>query len=730
MTWLSSLRADSLTRTAMLCAALMMAHQVAGKATRDALFLTAFPIRDLPRMVIAAAVLSLILGFLFSRILGRYGPRRVIPAAFALSSLLQFVAWSLITTAPRFVAVAMYLHIVAFSAVLLSGFWSLASEVFDPTTAKHRFGRITGAGTAGGILGGLLAERVAFLFGQNNALLLLAACHALAACGMLLLRAEPGAVHHSEQPPVPAAEVFRRAPYLRNLAFLVLLGTASTAILDYLFKSGATDTFGKGAPLLRFFALYYASTSVLTLLSQTLLTRPALVHLGLGKTVATLPAVVGLGGLTALTFPVFPTFALTRALENILRGSLFRSGYELFYTPVPAAEKRSAKTLIDVGCDRMGDAVGAGVVQSFLFLAPQLVRSEILGVTVVFAAAAVWIALRLDHAYSFNIERGLLNRAEELDFTSIEDSIMMSAVLQTREYASVAKLPPPRPAPPPAPHHVGDEVSERLHALRSGDHAAVSAELSRMPPVDRLLAAQVIRLLAWNEVTAKAREILVSAHEAITGQLIDFLLDQEEDFAVRRRIPRVLAYCPTQRALNGLVEGLNDPRFEVRFHCGRALDALHLRNPDLAYPAEAIFAVVERELSVSRNIWESRRLLDAREPTDAYSYLDDHLKERADQSLEYIFSLLATIVPRDPLKVAFRALHTDDRLLRGLAREYLESALPGSLREKLWAVVDAGPPPSVKTSPEEVLKRLLGSSESLIMKIQEQRPPPSPPQQA
>jgi len=32
-----------------------------------------------------------------------------------------------------------------------------------------------------------------------------------------------------------------------------------------------------------------------------------------------------------------------------LSRSLFRSGYELFYTPIPASEKRAAKSLIDVG---------------------------------------------------------------------------------------------------------------------------------------------------------------------------------------------------------------------------------------------------------------------------------------------------------------------------------------------------------------------------------------------
>ena len=47
----------------MVCAALAMAHQVASKATRDALFLSAFPSSDLPRIVIAGAGASLALGY-------------------------------------------------------------------------------------------------------------------------------------------------------------------------------------------------------------------------------------------------------------------------------------------------------------------------------------------------------------------------------------------------------------------------------------------------------------------------------------------------------------------------------------------------------------------------------------------------------------------------------------------------------------------------------------------
>ena len=54
----------------------------------------------------------------------------------------------------------------------------------------------------------------------------------------------------------------------------------------------------------------------------------------------------------------------------MLRGSVFRSAYELFYTAVAPAEKRAVKSLIDVGVERLGDAVGAGAVSLLLVLAP------------------------------------------------------------------------------------------------------------------------------------------------------------------------------------------------------------------------------------------------------------------------------------------------------------------------------------------------------------------------
>ncbi|MGB9611519.1 MAG: hypothetical protein ACPL7M_11160, partial [Bryobacteraceae bacterium] len=175
---------------AMATAALMMSHQVGGKSIRDALFLQSFGAEALPRMVISAAVLSVLLGVFGARIYSRFSPARAVPLSFLASGVLQILEWRLAATSPRLGAVAVYLHMVAFAAVLLSSFWLLLSEEMDPVEAKKRFGRIAGAGTTGSVLGGLFAANWPNLAGPGHETALVAALGVIHLfCGLLLLQA-------------------------------------------------------------------------------------------------------------------------------------------------------------------------------------------------------------------------------------------------------------------------------------------------------------------------------------------------------------------------------------------------------------------------------------------------------------------------------------------------------------------------------------------------------------
>src|SRR5690606_8135958 len=136
--------------------------------------------------------------------------------------------------------------------------------------------------------------------------------------------------------------------YLQLLAALVLLTAALSTLADFALKASAKATLDDQQSLLRFFALFYMGTSVAAFLLQSLLSRRTLRRLGLAGTVALLPGAALFAGVFSAAFTRLWTVTMLKASETVLANSLFRSGYELLYTPLPPEEKRPTKTIIDV----------------------------------------------------------------------------------------------------------------------------------------------------------------------------------------------------------------------------------------------------------------------------------------------------------------------------------------------------------------------------------------------
>jgi ATP:ADP antiporter, AAA family len=681
----------------LLGAGFVIAHQVAGKAVRDGLFLSQFAASDLPKVIVLAALVAVMLGVAFTRLLSRFGPLRFVPGAFAASAILHLAELALLRSSGNALRAAVvtlvYLHLVGFGAVLLSGFWSMAGEVFDPRSAKREFGRIAAFGTAGGVLGGLLAERGAAFFGVESLLTLLAILN----FGAWLTMRSVAAANHAPVEPQPMSETweavrgaFRQAPFLVNLGALVLLGTVSATLLDYLFKSSAASAYQKGPELTRYFALFYSGTQILTFLVQNFVTPKALRRLGLARTMQSHFVAIGAGAGASLFLAPFVMAPVARAFELIFRGSFFRSSYELFFTPAPPREKRAIKTFVDVSCDRAGDAAGAGILQLLLLAGPTSAPMLIAIAGALFSAAAFWITRRMDTAYSNVLERGLVNRAIALKESSMPNSLTLGALLHVTEtFAGATTWAKATRAPDPG---IRDPLLSRLADLRSGSPKRIQAALAPQQPFDAAVVPLAIRLLAWRESFEMARAFLLRDAHRATGQLLDALLDPEQDFAVRRRIPQILAYTSSQRAVDGLIKALEDPRFEIRFHSSRALEFLYRMTEGLHFDQALLISAVERELASSREIWRHRKLLDNPEATPAQAgYLDDVVRGRADKSLEHVFNLLAMLLPAEPLRIAFRGLHSEDRMLRALALEFLESHLSPVLVSNLRRLVDAPP---------------------------------------
>ena len=125
---------------------------------------------------------------------------------------------------------------------------------------------------------------------------------------------------------------------------------------------------------------------------------------------------------------------------------------------------------------------------------------------------------------------------------------------------------------------------------------------------------------------------------------------------------------------------------------------------------------------MGRMVWESHRLLDALELGDAPPFVDEFVRDRAGQSLAHVFTLLSLILPREPLQIAFRGLHTDDPQLKGTALEYLEAVLPPPIRERLWPFLEERRPAARPARPrEQILADLIRSNESIMINLEELR---------
>jgi hypothetical protein len=466
-----------------------------------------------------------------------------------------------------------------------------------------------------------------------------------------------------------------------------------SSLLDYVFSVEATAAFGRGQPLLAFFSLFWLAVSVVSFVLQLALGRLAMEKVSLATNIAILPGIITLGGAVGIAVPGLMSSALLRGSEAVQRNTLFRSAYELLYTPLAEDRKRVTKAVIDVAFDRLGTLAGSGIafiVVQWLVGGSNVQLSFLLGVVVLFALATFPVTRGLHTGYVAALETGLRDGEGKLDAASLDD-----------ERATVAK-----------DVAVRDELVERVEALRSdgGNHRFASgilhepdSLLSRArallaPDTDGArraldgwthgstpLTGMAILLLAHKTLAPDAHATLRKIAPVVTGQLIDALLDREMDFVVRRRIPRVLAACPTQRSADGLLFGVTDERFEIRYECGKALLKVTDVNPEIIVARERVFEAIRHEMEKWSPETTKASELDE-DPTGAEypAFVSDLIADRRNRSLEHVFAILSLVLEREPLRMAFRALHHEDQRHRGTALEYLQTVLPPELRDAVW----------------------------------------------
>jgi ATP:ADP antiporter, AAA family len=356
---------------------LVIGSFVAGKATRDALFLFRFSARQLPYVDIAVAVLVGVWVAIYIRI-GQYVSVRTLISGslvFFASNSLLFWYLSHLHDVP-WVLPVVYVWVGMFGVIAAAQVWTLANYVLTTREAKRLFGFIGSGAISGNIVGGFVVQQTATRLGAESTLIGMAV--ALVLCAVLVDRL--WRLRHLAQSADPGEEDVREAasrgptglresvqqiatsPYLRAIAALILTSSFVTAVAAWQFKAIAVAAIKDKDGLTAFFGSFTFYTGLLSLTLQWLVTSRLLRRFGLGVALSVVPVALALGSVGLLVSGSLAAAIMLRGSDQVLRYAIDRPAAELLYLPLPAEQTLQVKSFIDTVVWRLGDGLSGLVI--------------------------------------------------------------------------------------------------------------------------------------------------------------------------------------------------------------------------------------------------------------------------------------------------------------------------------------------------------------------------------
>jgi AAA family ATP:ADP antiporter len=318
----------------------------------------------------------------FGALVARVPRRRFLPAVywFFIANLLLF--FTAFDSGLDNVAVArgFYIWTSVFNLFVVSVFWSFMADIYSPERARRLFGIIAAGGTAGAIAGPALTASLATRVDPVS--LLLVSAGFLTAAVLCIHRLAAAARHWAPGDairPGGSAEAalggsmlegFRLlagSRYLQGICLLILLYSTTSTFLYFEQAHIVSEHFQDSGERTRVFAAIDLAVNALTLGAQFFLTARLARRLGLGRTLALVPALLAMGFLALAALPVLAVFIPIQVLRRAGNYAVMKPAREMLFTVLDPQQKYKAKNLIDTVVYRGGDALAgwafAGLTQ-------------------------------------------------------------------------------------------------------------------------------------------------------------------------------------------------------------------------------------------------------------------------------------------------------------------------------------------------------------------------------
>jgi AAA family ATP:ADP antiporter len=330
-------------------------------------------VKNLPWLFTATFVTLLAAQPLYGVLVARLPRARFIPIVyhFFVANLILF--WVLLTFEIETVIIArvFFVWVSVFNLFAVAVFWSFMADLFTSEQGKRLFGFIGAGGTAGALLGPIITIWLSVPLGPVN--LMIAAAVFLELAVFCVYRLERAALVHTG----PKAKVesiggsafaaipeLVRSPYMLGIgAWVALLSYAATVI--YFEQAHIVSEAVKTAGLqTRIFASIDLAVSLLTLVTQLLVTGQLLKRVGTGLAAAALPAVYIVGFAALAVMPTLIVVVTVQVVQRWMNFAIANPARQLFFTVVSRAEKYKAKNLVDVVVYRGSDALSGWIFDS------------------------------------------------------------------------------------------------------------------------------------------------------------------------------------------------------------------------------------------------------------------------------------------------------------------------------------------------------------------------------
>ena len=300
---------------------------------------------------------------------------------------------------------AFFIWISIFNLFVVSVFWALIVDTFNSEQGKRLFGFIAAGATIGAITGSsitaTLARHVPTPFLLVGAIVLLEVAvfsvrHLSRLSEALNARPQEAAGQPIGGGVLAGITHPFKSAYLANVSLFILLFAITATFLYFQQASLVRDNFHDRGAQTAFFAQIDLAVNVITLIVQLFFTGRIVGTLGVGVTLAILPALtlLGFGALAAL--PAVSTLVVFQVLRRSSDYAIARPTREVLYTVVPREDRYKAKSFIDTVVYRGGDQVGAWAYALIAMtgFGSALMATIAIGLAVVWLINGLWLGRR------------------------------------------------------------------------------------------------------------------------------------------------------------------------------------------------------------------------------------------------------------------------------------------------------------------------------------------------